>query len=178
MNDEKHLIVKLQAGDDHAFNDLVRRYQKPVYQIARRILNSHEEAEDTAQEVFIRAFQQIRSFRGDASLFTWIYRIAVNLSLNERRKKKLRRLFSLESVGFSITSSQPTPDQRIEKDDIIRDLNRAIERLPEKQRIVFELRYHQQLSHAEIARILNRDEGTIRANYFQAIQKLKKAVNR
>jgi RNA polymerase sigma-70 factor (ECF subfamily) len=176
VKNDKQLAKRIRAGDENAFNELVRTYQKPVYQVAYRILNSREDAEDVAQDVFIQAYRQIGNFRGDSSLFTWIYRIAVNAALNAQRKKKVRRFLSLESIGFTLSSRQPTHDQKMERDEIWKSITRAVDRLPEKQKIVFTLRYEHNLSHAEIARILDRDEGTIRANYHQAIRKLRKAL--
>ncbi len=176
MKDDRQLAKRIRAGDESAFNELVRTYQKPVYQVAYRILNSHEDAEDVAQEVFIQAFRRIGDFRGDSSLFTWIYRIAVNAALNAQRKKKVNRLLSLESIGFALSSRQPSQDQKMERDELWKTIAAAVERLPEKQKIVFTLRYEHNLSHAEIARILDRDEGTVRANYHQAIRKLRKAL--
>lgn len=173
--DDINSIRRFQKGDDSAFNELVKQYQKSVYQIARRLLGSHEDAEDVAQEAFIKAYRGLKTFREDASFFTWIYRIAVNLSLNAIRKRKLRRMFSLEAVGLSI-ASRSAPDESLERDETLQAVEDAIERLPEKQQLVFTLRYHQQLSHAEIARILKRDEGTIKANYHQALKKLRRAV--
>lgn len=174
--DDKDFIKRFQKGDERAFNELVRHYQKPVYQIARRLLDSHQDAEDVAQEAFIKAYRGLKTFREDASFFTWIYRIAVNLSLNAIRKRKLRRMFSLEGVGLSLASRSPAPDESLERDETLRAVEKAIECLPEKQKLVFTLRYYQQLSHAEIARILERDEGTIKANYHQAVKKLRRAV--
>ncbi len=176
--DDKDLILRFQRGEDSAFNDLVHKYQKPLYVTIYRLLGTHEEAEDVSQEVFLKIYRGLRDFRGDSNFFTWIYRIAVNLSLNVIRKKKLRQILSLEAVGLTIRSSAPGPDQQVEKKELRQHLEKAIQRLPNKQKIVFTLRYFQQLPHAEIARILNRDVGTIKANYHQAIKKLQKAVQK
>lgn len=176
LEDERELIIRFQGGDEGAFNELVKRYQKPIYQLARRFLKSHEEAEDLSQEVFIKVYRELRNFRVDSSFFTWLYRIAVNASINVLRKRKIRQILSLESVGLSIANRTPMPDQQMELHETARVIQEAIERLPRKQKIVFTLRYDQQLPHKEIAQILNRDVGTIKANYHQAIRKLRKAV--
>jgi len=174
--DELDLIHRFKKGDATAFNELVGRYQKDIYLVARRLLNTHEEAEDLSQEVFIKAYRSLRDFRGDSTLFTWLYRIAVNLSLNVLRKRKIRQFFSLETIGLSLTSSSPNADQQLIKDEMIAELYHAMDKLPNKQRTVFILRYFQKLSHAEIARILDRDEGTIKANYHLALKKLQRAM--
>jgi len=174
--EDKNLLGRLKKGDDSAFNDLVRTYQAQIYHLARRILGSHQEAEDLAQEVFIKVHQKIRDFRGDSSLFTWIYRIAVNLALNAQRKRKLKQWVSLDIIGFSLASKRVEPDEELQRNETLELVRAAVDKLPEKQKIVFTLRHDQGLQHTEIAKILNRDEGTIRANYHQAIRKLRKAV--
>jgi RNA polymerase sigma-70 factor (ECF subfamily) len=176
VQDDTDVIRKFQQGEESAFNDLVRKYQKQIYLVIRRMVGIHEEAEDLSQEVFIRAYHGLQGFRGDASFLTWIYRIAVNLTLNHLRKKKLRQILSLENIGLTISSRNPTPEQCFENHETEERLARAIERLPKKQKLVFNLRYFHKLPHAEIASILNRDVGTIKANYHQAIRKLQREI--
>jgi len=170
------LVRKFQQGDESAFNDLARRYQQSVYGVIRRLLGGHEEAQDISQDVFIKAYGSLNAFRAESSFSTWLYRIAVNLSLNALRKRKLRQILSFDSVGFSIRSHSPGPDEQVEKSEMLQALDRAIQKLPSKQKLVFTLRYDQKLSHEEIAKILDRDVGTVKANYHHAIGKLKKAV--
>jgi RNA polymerase sigma-70 factor, ECF subfamily len=171
-----NLVERFRKGDDSAFNTLVRKYQEQVYLTLRRLLGSHEEAQDLSQEVFLHAYKGLGQFRGEAGFSTWIYRIAVNLGLNALRHRKLRQFFSLDHPGLTITSKSPTPDQVLERQELMSVIETAIERLPAKQKIVFTLRYFQKLPHAEIAEILDRDVGTIKANYHQALRKLQKAV--
>ena len=170
------LVRKFQQGDESAFNDLVRHYQQSVYGIVRRLLGGHEEAQDISQDVFIKAYGSLNAFRAESSFSTWLYRIAVNLSLNALRKRKLRQILSIDSVGFSIRSRVLGAEERIEKSEMLQALDRAIQKLPDKQRLVFTLRYDQKLSHEEIAKILDRDVGTVKANYHHAIRKLQKSV--
>ena len=170
------LVRKFQQGDESAFNDLVRHYQQSVYGIVRRLLGGHEEAQDISQDVFIRAYGSLNAFRAESSFSTWLYRIAVNLSLNALRKRKLRQILSIDSIGFSIRSRVLGADERVEKSEMLQALDRAIQKLPDKQRLVFTLRYDQKLSHEEIAKILDRDVGTVKANYHHAIRKLQKAM--
>ncbi|MBU0518529.1 sigma-70 family RNA polymerase sigma factor [bacterium] len=174
--EDKNLLSRLKKGEDTAFNELVKTYQQQIYQLAKRILGTHHEAEDLTQEVFIKVHHKIREFRGDASLFTWIYRIAVNLALNAQRKRRFKQLVSLDVIGFSIASKRAAPDQETERNETLRLVRAAIDKLPEKQKIVFTLRHDQGLPHTEIAKIMNREEGTVRANYHQALRKLRKAV--
>lgn len=174
--DDRELVARFQKGDEGAFNELVRRYQEPIYQVARKLLGSHQEAEDASQDAFIKAYGGLKDFRSESNFFTWIYRIAVNQSLNVLRKRKIRQYLSLESVGLTLTSRSPTPDQEMEKAETMTAIQQAIDRLPNKQKIVFTLRYFQKLPHAEIANILKRDVNTIKANYHHAIRKLQKAI--
>jgi len=176
LQDDKQLVNRFQKGEERAFNELVRKYQTQIYAVARGMMRSHEEAEDIVQEVFIRVYQRLNNFRGDSTFFTWIYRITVNLSLNALRKRKARQILSIDNTGLSIASKADHPDIKMEKAETMERIARAIEKLPGKQKMVFTLRYYQGLPHAEIARIMNRDVGTIRANYHQAIRKLQKAV--
>ncbi len=176
MQDDLDVIRKFQQGEESAFNELVRKYQKQIYLIIWRMVGIHEEAEDLSQEVFIKAYHGLHGFRGDASFLTWIYRIAVNLTLKHLRKKKLRQILSLENIGLTISSRNPTPEQILETRETEERLIQAIERLPKRQKLVFNLRYFHKLPHAEIATILNRDVGTIKANYHQAIRKLQKEM--
>ncbi|TKJ40098.1 RNA polymerase subunit sigma [candidate division LCP-89 bacterium B3_LCP] len=176
--DDQRLVKQFLNGDKGAFNELVRKYQKPVYQIARKLLNSHEEAQDIAQEVFIKVYHKLEHYRGEASFFTWIYQITKNLSFNHLRKRKMHQILSLEHVGMSIASSQPSASSLVEGKETEILLNKAIERLPKKQKLVFYLRYYQKLPHAEIARIMNREIGTVKANYHQAVRKLREAIGK
>jgi RNA polymerase sigma-70 factor (ECF subfamily) len=174
--EDQELIVRFREGEESAFNELVRKYQKQVYHVIYNLVNSHDETLDLSQDVFIRAYTGLQNFRGESNFFTWLYRIAVNLSLNALKKRKLRQMFSLENIGFSIRAKDPTPDQKAEKEEIVGLLEKAIAKLPPKQKMVFTLRYSQQLSHAEIAEILGRDVGTIKSTYHLALRKLQKAV--
>ncbi|MFH1862078.1 MAG: RNA polymerase sigma factor [bacterium] len=175
--EDRELVERFQSGEEGAFNLLVRKYQTRVFQLVYGFVGIHEEAQDLSQEIFLRAYQKLKEFRGESSFFTWLYRIAVNVSLNTVRKARLRKFLSLENAGLTISNPAPLPDQLMEERETTRKLQRAIQKLPNKQKTVFLLRYYHQLPHAEIAQILNRDLGTIKANYHQAIKKLKKAVN-
>jgi len=139
------------------------------------MLGNPDEAEDITQDVFVRAYQSIGGFRGDSAFYTWLYRIAVNLSLNALRQRKTRSFFGLEQAQQTVSYSK-RPDEELEREELSVRARTAIFSLPEKQRAVFILRHFQKLPHAEIAKIMDRDEGTIKANYFQAVRKLRKAL--
>jgi RNA polymerase sigma-70 factor (ECF subfamily) len=136
------------------------------------LLGNADDAEDLAQEVFIKVYHSIGSFRGDSAVYTWIYRITVNLCLNQLRRRKVRSFFGLEQVAASLPEAKRADDD-LEISELSAKARTAIASLPEKQRAVFILRHFRGLPHAQIARIMDRDEGTIKANYFQAVKKLK-----
>lgn len=172
QSDELTLIQKFKSGDEQAFNQLVLRYQEKIYWIVRRMLPDHADADDITQNVFIKAYQSLRSFKGDSSFYTWIYRIAINLSLNEIRRKKLRRTFSLdeETVHFSVEEENPL--EQLESEERKKLIQRAIDVLPEKQKKVFVLRYFDELPYEEISKILHTSVGGLKANYFHAVKKI------
>lgn len=170
--DDIELVRQFQSGSERAFNELVLRHRRGVYLTAVGLLGSSDDAEDLTQEVFIKAYQALPGFRGDSAVYTWLYRITVNLCLNQIRKRKVRAFFGLDQVA-TILPEADRADRDLEIDELSAHARKAIRELPEKQRAVFILRHFRNLPHAEIARIMDRDEGTIKANYFQAVRKLR-----
>ena len=172
--EDRALVLEAQSGSERAFNELVLKYRKAIYLTAVGLISDRDEAEDIAQDVFVKAYESLGTFRGDSAVYTWLYRITVNLCLNRLRRRKVRSFFGLETIAQ--TMAAPETDEPAELAELNAKLRKAILELPEKQRIVFILRHFRELPHAEIAEIMDRDVGTIKANYFQAIQKLKKKL--
>lgn len=172
QSDELQLIDDFKNGNEQAFNLLVHRYKEKVYWIVRRLLPDHDEADDVTQNVFIKVYHSLPSFKGDSSFYTWIYRIAVNLSLNEIRRKKLRKTFSINEEIHQIRSTDVLPLEQMENDERTQHIRDAIELLPEKQKKVFLLRYYEELPYEEIAKILKTSVGGLKANYFHAVKKI------
>ena len=170
---EIQLIERFQNGDETAFNEIVLRYQEKVYWIARRYLGSHEDADDIVQEVFVRAYEALHSFRKDAAVATWLYRIAVNQSINALRWRRVRSALRLDELTSDQASSEETPQEALESGERRRLIEEAVARLPEKQRAVFVLRYYQELSYEEIAQTLKTSIGGLKANYFHAVKKIQ-----
>jgi len=171
--DELKLIQDFKNGKEQAFNQLVLRYQEKIYWIVRRMIPDHDDANDITQNVFIKAYQSLKSFKGDSSFYTWIYRIAINLSLNEIRRKKIRKVFSLdEEAPIQLSSDDEQASERLEREERTLSIKKAIEQLPEKQKKVFVLRYYDELPYEEIAKILNTTVGGLKANYFHAVKKI------
>ncbi len=166
------LIQEFKNGNNKAFNLLVLRYQEKIYWVVRRLLPDHDEADDVVQDVFVKVYRSLSTFKGDSSFYTWLYRIAVNLSLNEIRRKKTRKTFSLDDGVMQHQSSDPLPVERMEQEEQTRLIKAAIERLPDKQKKVFILRYYEELPYEEISKILKTSVGGLKANYFHAVKKI------
>ncbi|MBU1636506.1 sigma-70 family RNA polymerase sigma factor [bacterium] len=169
------LIKEFQAGREQAFNELVLRHRRGVFVTAAGMLGNDQDADDVAQEVFIKVYTALQDFRGESAFYTWLYRITVNLCLNRLRSRKTRSFFGLDAIEQIMPSSE-SADRGAEASELQKLARKAISELPEKQRIVFILRHFHELPHAEIARIVDREVGTIKANYFQAIRKLRESL--
>jgi RNA polymerase sigma-70 factor (ECF subfamily) len=171
------LVQDVRNGNRQAFTELMRRYQQRVYWVARRIVGTHEDADDIAQEAFIKAYLGLGDFRGDASFFTWLYRIAVNLSLNAVRKRQVLNYLRESEVLSRILPLGNDPHQDLELQETEARLQRAIAILPEKQRAVFVLRYYDEMPYEEIAGVLKTSVGGLKANYFHALRKVQEYMN-
>ena len=178
--DEQALIQRCKDGDVGAFDELVRMYEKRVFNCALRIAGNYNDASDIAQEAFIRAFNSIQTFRGDAKFATWIYRIVTNVYLDERKKSKSHRLCSLDDyieldenpVARQIEDDSPTPDVVMETKERAQALQSAICSLPDYQRIILTLYHSQHRSYEEIAEVLQLPIGTVKSRLNRARQAL------
>ena len=170
---DQELVQKVRNGDRRAFTVLMRRYQERVYWVARRIVGSHDDADDVTQEAFVKAFVGLGDFRGDASFYTWLYRIAVNLSLNSVRKRQVLNYLGESAILRRILPRGEDPERQVEFRDLQSRLEKAVAQLPEKQRAVFVLRRYEELSYEEIAQILKTSVGGLKANYFHALKKVQ-----
>lgn len=172
------LVRLFQNGDEQAFNHLVLRYQEKVYWIARRYMGDHDHADDVTQEVFTRAYDALREFRAESSVYTWLYRITVNIALNALRRHKIRDFFRLDELMDIADTDAKSPQEHVELEEERRLVEEAIASLPEKQKSAFILRYHEELSYEEIARITGTSVGGLKANYFHAVRKIQEYVRR
>ncbi len=170
------LVERLKAGDERAFEELVEEYRERIYRVAWRILRDDEDAEDAAQEAFIKIYKNIGRFEGRSSLYTWIYRITVNIALNKLKRDKFRRMVPLGDMIRRDTRPGADPSRSAMGSEIARRIGEAVSTLPEKQRAVFTLKFYEELSHREIAEIVGCSEGTSKANYFHAVRKLRKLL--
>ncbi|NKB69649.1 MAG: sigma-70 family RNA polymerase sigma factor [Candidatus Latescibacteria bacterium] len=171
-NSDGALVQRVLAGQGRAFDLIVLRYQERVRNSVRRLVRDSDDVEDIAQETFIRAHSRLHDFRGQASLFTWLYRIAVNLSINHLRKQQARSFCAL-SDGSGELQARGGPEEDLRASEVGLQVDQAVADLPPRQRAIFGMRYYDQYSHREIARILGNSEGAVRAGYFHAVQKLQ-----
>lgn len=168
-------IIEFMALPEHqnkALKLLIDTYQKKLYWQIRRIVISHDDADDALQNTFIKAWQGLRNFNQESSLFTWLYRIATNEALQILRKKAQEHNIPYEQVSYVLSNTLIT-DPYFKGDDIQKKLQQAILSLPEKQRMVFNMRYYDELSYEEMAEILETSVGALKASYHHAVKKIE-----
>jgi RNA polymerase sigma-70 factor, ECF subfamily len=172
------LVERFRSGDESGFNELVRRYQGRIYWVARRTMGSHEDADDVVQDVFIRAYEGLKNFRAEANFYTWLYRITVNVALNAIRKKRIKDFVAYDDVLADSLPSDAETDGGLRQQEYQTLLEKAIQKLPAKQRMVFVLRYHEELPFEEIAGRLKKSVGGTKANYFHAVRKISEFMKK
>lgn len=170
--DDRALVDAFLDGRPEAFDVIVDRHRRHVYQLCFRFMNNHEDASDLAQDVFVRAFKGLRNFKNESSLSTWLYRVAVNVCLN-RRALKRPETEPLEPAAH-IDTRLDSPLDRVLRDEKAAVVRQAIEKLPPKQKATLMLRVYQELSHEEIADVLGSSVGAVKANFFHALGNLKR----
>jgi RNA polymerase sigma factor RpoE len=179
--DEMELVQRARRGDLPAYDDLVRRYQERIYATVYHMTANHEDANDLAQEAFIKAFHALKSFKGGSSFYTWVYRIAVNKTINFLKQRKHRAHLSLNDLDFNAEHdpdlvaliSEKTPRREVSLAELQEKLNTAMQKLSEPHRLVVTLHDVQGLSHEEIAKIMDCNIGTVRSRLFYARQQLQ-----
>jgi RNA polymerase sigma-70 factor, ECF subfamily len=171
-DDDRQAVEACRNGDTQAFDRLVERYQRDVYRLCYRYVNNHFDASDMAQEVFLRAYRALGKFRGDSAFSTWLYRIAVNTCLNFRSSRKVAG----EELSDTLADKRITALDAIEREERAERVRGAIRTLPEKQRATLILRVYHDLSMEEIAGVMGSSVGTVKANLFHALSKLKKRL--
>ncbi len=179
MNNEKdfELVKKFNVGIESAYDLIAKKYQKIIYWHARRMLGNHMDADEVSQEVLILLYKKLNTFRFQSSLSTWIYKITSTRSINFIRKRKVKKMFSLdESESLN----------RVDEKDIIKDIenkekldkiSKLLNKLPVKQREVFIFRNYDDLSYDEISNITGKSIGALKANYFHALKKIMELMD-
>ncbi len=178
---EMDLVRRAQRGDLAAYDELVQRYQQRIYATVYHMTSNHEDANDLAQDSFIKAFQALKSFKGGSSFYTWLYRIAVNKTINFLKQRKNRTHMSLNDLDFNTENnpdlvaliSDKTPRRDAGLKELSEKLNAALLKLSEPHRLVVVLHDVQGQSHEEIAEIMDCNIGTVRSRLFYARQQLQ-----
>ncbi len=170
---EKHITKQLidPATQREAFGDIVNTYTEPLYWKIRHIVLTHEDANDVLQNTFLKAWNNLDTFRNDSKLSTWLYRIAINESLDFIRKKKIRRDIDADTDDSAV-ANQLFADSYFNGDETTALLQEAISKLPDVQRTVFNLRYFDNMKYSEISSILGTSEGALKASYHIAVKKI------
>lgn len=182
--DEELLIRKAQRGNIAAFEELVKRYEDKVMSIIFNMLNDAEDSRDVYQDVFMKVFLTIKKFRFQSKFYTWLFRIAVNTSINYRKKRTSQQKETLENyieenkhdAEITIQNNSDNPEKHLLDMELGKHIQRSINLLSPKQKAVFVLRHYHGYKLAEIAEILNCAEGTVKNYLFRSLQKLKKEL--
>lgn len=173
MMNDGHIINHCEKGEyELAFNCIIETYSERLYWHVRRFLCSHEDTNDLLQDIFLKIWSALPSFRGDSQPYTWIYRIATNMTLNQLRKIRRENAISLEDVG-ELLATRVDDDPYFNGNAMQRELYKAIQRLPEKQRLVFNMRYFDDMKYEDISGITGTSVGALKASYHHAYTKIK-----
>lgn len=177
MDDSDILTLFREGERDHAFNLLVRKYSERLYWQIRNMVQVHEDADDVLQNTWIKVWDALDTFRGDAQLYTWLYRIATNESISFLKKARLKAALSLTGYEQSL-GNRLRADDYFSGDKLQLALQQAIAKLPPKQKAVFTLRYFQELSYEEIAEILETSVGSLKTSYHYAAAKVEEEIKK
>ena len=175
MHDDEQLIEQLRDPQRcrKAFNEVIKIYTEPLYWQIRKMVIDHEDANDVLQNTFIKAWSSIENFRGDAKLSTWLYKIAINESITFINKEKQRNNVSLDDDDSFLINSLAS-DEWFDGDDLRLELQKAINSLPEKQRLIFNMRYFDDMKYEDMSEILGTTVGALKASYHHAVKKIEK----
>jgi RNA polymerase sigma factor (sigma-70 family) len=177
--DDKELLAKIRNPEtrNYGFNLLVRAYQSKVYGLVRKMVIDHDDADDITQEVFIKVHKSIESFREDSQLYTWIFRIATNESLTFLNKKRRRFFLPIEDIEGEL-SAKIDSSPGLDGDEIQRKLQKALLTLPDKQRLVFNLKYYEEMPYEEMSAVTGTSEGALKASYHHAVKKIEEFLSK
>ncbi len=175
-NIDFELVNKFNAGDEAAFNKIVLKYQQKIYWHARRMTGNHLDADEVVQEVLIVLYNKLKSFQFKSSLYTWIYKITSTRCINYLKKRNLKQIFSLEDSETKIVRSRDDVINDIEMKEKLNKLEKALQKVPVRQREVFIMRNFDEMSYEEISEITGKSVGGLKANYFHAMKKIMELV--
>jgi len=176
--EDKELLKRFKNPEskNFAFNQLVRKYQEKIYWITRKMVIDHDDANDLTQNVFIKVWKNLDKFKGTSQLYTWIYRIATNECLTFLKKKRRRFFVSVTDVENEL-SNKIDASHHIDGDEIALKLEKAVLTLPDKQRLVFNMKYFEELKYQQIAEITDTSVGSLKASYHHAVKKIEEILS-
>jgi len=172
--EDKELLSRIRNAEtrNYGFNMLVRTYQQRVYWLVRKMVIDHDDANDLTQDIFVKVHKAIDNFREDSQLYTWIYRIATNECLSFLSKKRRRFFLPLEDVSRELSSKIDT-SSHVGGDEIQKKLQKALLTLPDKQRLVFNMKYFDDMPYEDIAEITGTSVGALKASFHHAVKKIE-----
>lgn len=172
--DDSKLVARLRDSSTcrEAFGDLIKLYSEPLYRQIRRMVQSHDDTDDILQNTFMKAWQNIENFRGDAKLSTWLYKIAINECMTFLEKERKRRGLSLDDEESNMVALIQA-DTNIDGDQLAQKLREAVATLPEKQRLVFNMRYYDDMKYEQMSEIMGTSVGALKASYHLAVKKIE-----
>lgn len=179
MQDEKAFIAQLLNPEtqNEAFRQLVSQYSRPLYSHIRTIVLDHDDADDVLQNTFIKVFQNLKNFKGESKLFSWIYRIATNEALTFISSKAKKSGITNEEVQQKALERLPA-DEYFEGDALALKLQKAVAQLPEKQQLVFKMKYFEEMKYEDMSEILGTSVGALKASYHHAVKKIEDYINK
>lgn len=174
QTDDKELLMLFRepSTKERAFTNIIKKYQEKLYWHIRRMVVEHEDANDVLQNMFIKVWKGLENFREDSQLYTWLYRIATNESLTFLEQQKKRSAISIDGSETGLSNSIKA-DKHFDANKLEWKLQLAIQQLPEKQRVVFNLRYYDEMPYLEMSQILETSEGALKASYHHAVKKIE-----
>ncbi|MDG4945891.1 RNA polymerase sigma factor [Weeksellaceae bacterium KMM 9713] len=169
---DQEILELIKTDANAGFKLLLKQYQQPVYFHIRQMLYNHDDTDDVTQNVFIKVYKNIANFKGESKLFTWIYRIATNEALNFLQQKARKNNIPYEDVAYEMSQNLEA-DVHYDGDEIMLKLEKAVAQLPEKQRLVFQMKYFEEMKYQDIAEITNTSVGSLKASYHHAVKKVE-----
>lgn len=175
---DTELLIQFRSPDtkEQSFNAIVKKYQEKIYWHIRRLIINHEDTNDVLQNCLIKVWKGLDNFREDAQLYTWLYRIATNEALTFIEQQKRKATTSLDNEEYNTKAAYIKADKYFDANKLEWKLQLAIQKLPEKQRIVFNLRYYDEMPYEEMSKILDTSEGALKASYHHAVKKIEEYI--
>ena len=172
-DDDILLLLNEQGTYERGFRQLMQKYQEPLYRHIRRIVIDHDDAHDVIQNTFVKVFRNVERFEGKSKLFTWLYRIATNEAISFLNAKNRKNTETIDDANNNHVANQLRADAFFDGDEIQIRLEQAVTTLPEKQRIVFNLRYYDEMPYEEMSEVLGTSVGALKASYHHAVKKVE-----